>query len=131
MLSGGNKKKKKKKGKGSEKKASTLGFEVEVEKAFGVRAGTLSDWLNPNHKHFWKELKSNWKSIAKAKRKILVKNDRKRVDLKNRVEDFPYPTETDDHCETAPEAYKDIAPILTALAQKLGKKNCELKIYDP
>lgn len=37
----------------------------------------------------------------------------------------------DDHCETAPEAYSDIAPILSMLAARLGKTPATLRIYDP
>ena len=36
-----------------------------------------------------------------------------------------------DHCETSPTAYIHISPVLTALAQRLGKQPAELRIYDP
>ena len=37
----------------------------------------------------------------------------------------------DDHCETAPEAYAHIAPILALLAARLGKTPATLRVYDP
>eukprot|EP00976_Prorocentrum_cordatum_P038996 793047-Prorocentrum_minimum.AAC.5 len=37
----------------------------------------------------------------------------------------------EDHCETSPEAHADIAPVLRAIARKLGKREEELIIYDP
>eukprot|EP00954_Amorphochlora_amoebiformis_P022781 1355701-Amorphochlora_amoeboformis.AAC.1 len=43
----------------------------------------------------------------------------------------PFHTMSDDHCETAPEAYEDIACVLHAIAKELGKTAGELKIYDP
>lgn len=39
--------------------------------------------------------------------------------------------ETDDHCETSPRAYDDIAPLLTLLARNLGKAPQDLAVYDP
>lgn len=36
-----------------------------------------------------------------------------------------------DHCETSERAYADIVPLLTALAEKLGKQPQDLLIYDP
>lgn len=44
----------------------------------------------------------------------------------------PFEADPDDHCETAPEAYADIAPLLRALAPRLGRKDpSKLRIYDP
>jgi hypothetical protein len=43
----------------------------------------------------------------------------------------PFKASADDHCESPPEAYRDIAPLLDMLAASLGKKRAELKIYDP
>mmetsp|Transcript_25844 Transcript_25844/g.76383 ORF Transcript_25844/g.76383 Transcript_25844/m.76383 type:complete len:576 (-) Transcript_25844:691-2418(-) len=65
--------------------------------------------------------------------------------------DFPYPTESDDHCESPLESYEDAAPLLTALrdilkrekvglhklskkkrrTDKLGDDDEGLAIYDP
>jgi hypothetical protein len=39
--------------------------------------------------------------------------------------------DSEDHCETAAEAYRDVAPLLRALARRLGKAPGELRIYDP
>lgn len=36
----------------------------------------------------------------------------------------------DDHCETAPEAYAHIAPILSSLAAHLRKTSATLRVYD-
>ena len=45
------------------------------------------------------------------------------------AEDFPYPTEEDDHCESPFEAYQTIAPLLKRLEQ--NKTSKEFTIYDP
>ena len=45
---------------------------------------------------------------------------------------YPFQVDDDDdHCETSPEAYEDVEPMLAQLAEKLGKTRAELKIYDP
>ena len=57
---------------------------------------------------------------------------------------FPFPTDPDDHCESPPEAYQDIAPLLSHLPRliakddrktwRIGKKtpsSSNLAIYDP
>lgn len=44
---------------------------------------------------------------------------------------YPFSVETDDHCETSPQAFEDIAPLLTVLAKQLGKAKGDLRIYDP
>ncbi|KNC71744.1 hypothetical protein SARC_15720, partial [Sphaeroforma arctica JP610] len=44
---------------------------------------------------------------------------------------YPYETNAEDHGETSARAYEDIAPILSLLCKRLGKKRHELKIYDP
>jgi len=36
-----------------------------------------------------------------------------------------------DHCETAPQAYTHVAPLLTSLARSLGVEPAALRIYDP
>ena len=36
-----------------------------------------------------------------------------------------------DHCETAPEAYAHVAPVLRQLATSLGTDTAALRIYDP
>ena len=37
----------------------------------------------------------------------------------------------DDHCETPPDAYRDVDPLLSDLCRQLGKSKSELRIYDP
>lgn len=44
---------------------------------------------------------------------------------------FPYPTSSEDHCETPFVAYADIAPFLEHLARLLGKDRKTLRIWDP
>jgi len=42
---------------------------------------------------------------------------------------FPYDVEPDDHCETPPNSYEDIAPLLQKL--KSINSNSDITIYDP
>ena len=44
---------------------------------------------------------------------------------------FPFPTASEDHCETPFAAYEDLAPFLTYLAKLLGKDRKSLRIWDP
>ncbi|GAX82562.1 hypothetical protein CEUSTIGMA_g9988.t1 [Chlamydomonas eustigma] len=44
---------------------------------------------------------------------------------------WPYPTDYLDHFETSRHALTDIEPALYRLATHLGKKKCELVVYDP
>ena len=45
---------------------------------------------------------------------------------------FPYPTNSDDHCETPLQSYEDIFPILNALQKSIGDRGKDsLQIYDP
>ena len=37
----------------------------------------------------------------------------------------------EDHCETPPEAYAHIAPLLRLVARALGREPAELRVYDP
>ena len=43
----------------------------------------------------------------------------------------PFPTDPGDHCETPLQAYRDIEPVLAALANALGKTKATLRILDP
>lgn len=95
------------------------------------RKGTLSDWLNPSHKFYWSALKKGWKTIPKKQRNQLVEVDKKACMANFEKIEHPFHTVADDHCETAPEAYADVAPLLRALAKRLGKTDAELSIYDP
>jgi len=47
--------------------------------------------------------------------------------------DFPYPTDSNDHCETPEQAYIDVVSILKRISKKIAKvkKSKHLKIYDP
>jgi hypothetical protein len=42
-----------------------------------------------------------------------------------------FQADSEDHCETCLEAYRDVAPLLHQLARRLGKAPAELRIYDP
>jgi len=45
---------------------------------------------------------------------------------------FPYPIDTDDHCETPLVAYEHLAPLLEQLLSSIGKReSSDLAIYDP
>ena len=48
---------------------------------------------------------------------------------------FPFPTNPDDHCESPPDAYEDITPILRKLVQikfeGVGVAKDSIVIYDP
>jgi hypothetical protein len=50
---------------------------------------------------------------------------------KGSSEPHPFKWDPADDCETSIQAYRDIAPILKKLAQKLGKDPADLCIYDP
>ena len=43
----------------------------------------------------------------------------------------PFPVSDDDHAETSPEAYADVAPVLDLIAARLGKDRASLRVYDP
>lgn len=107
-------------------------FWATVRSSVGQRAGTLSDWLNPTHPHFWPRLKEAWKGAPKRTRRSIVALDQDRcLALRSRVITHPFDTKSDDHCETGVDAYRDVAPLLSALARALGKKDKDLAIYDP
>lgn len=46
-------------------------------------------------------------------------------------EALAFAADADDHCETAPEAYEHIKPLLNQLCALLGKGPADLQIYDP
>jgi len=98
------------------------------------RSASLSDRLNPTHSAFDKSLKANWKLFSKKERAMIVDCDKKVLEeaAKARVvPEYPFPVCSDDHCETGIESYRDIAPLLSFLATRLGKNPASLKIYDP
>ena len=43
----------------------------------------------------------------------------------------PFVADDRDHCETAVEAYADVASILSAHAKRLGVSDAKLRVYDP
>jgi hypothetical protein len=48
-----------------------------------------------------------------------------------RLPKHPFAADPGDHCETPLQAYKDIDPVLAAIARALGKSKAELQIFDP
>jgi hypothetical protein len=100
-------------------------------------AGTLSDRLNHDHPYYDADLKSRWKSFSKKQRLAVIKADSAALDKARQVGQanaaaLPFETESDDHCESPPEAYADIASsVLDLIAAKLGKTRKNLLIYDP
>jgi hypothetical protein len=46
-------------------------------------------------------------------------------------DNLAFECEAEDHCETAPEAYRDIKPLLLQVCQSLGSHQEALRIYDP
>jgi hypothetical protein len=59
------------------------------------------------------------------------------VDGSSRMEPPPtdvthaFEVDPDDHCETSPEAHKNVVNFLAKIAERVGKKPSELVIYDP
>ena len=100
-------------------------------------AGTLSDRLNPTHSKFDGALKGAYKQFSKRHRALIVARDREvqagfdaAVDAQC-PDSHPFPVNADDHCETGPDAYGDVATLLHLLAGRLGKTPATLSIYDP
>ena len=98
--------------------------------------GTLSDRLNPGHPAFDAALKARWKGLGKKTRQHIVAADTKRnQDLRDAgARDaalLPFEAEPDDHCESPPEAYADLAATLDVVAAALGRGRSNLRIYDP
>lgn len=50
---------------------------------------------------------------------------------KDKGPQYPFQTDEADHCETPFEAYEDLAPFLSELANLMKKTKEELKIWDP
>lgn len=44
---------------------------------------------------------------------------------------FPFDTSSEDHCETPQIAYEDIGPVLSFLAESIGKSRETVQIWDP
>jgi hypothetical protein len=131
-------KKKNKKGGGKNGQpaaAPVLSDEVQaVIKSLGTSSGTLSDRLNPDHPKFDAALKANWKQLGKKGRAAIVEADKKRLAVKLALSssiEHPFKADSADHCETPPQAYRDVAPLLDLLATTLGKTRATLRIFDP
>jgi mRNA-degrading endonuclease RelE of RelBE toxin-antitoxin system len=93
---------------------------------------SLADRLNPARASFDPDFKEKWKKLDKATRKKFVEDDKSRIrELQERAKPLPFPTDSDDHCETSKTAYAHIAPFLKLLAKTLSKSPEELRIYDP
>jgi len=93
---------------------------------------SLADKLNPARPTFDPQFKETWKKLDKASRKKIVDEDKRMIrDLQQRGKSLPFPTNSDDHCETSKSAYSHIVPLLQLLAKKLKKSPKELRIYDP
>jgi hypothetical protein len=93
---------------------------------------SLADRLNPARASFDPEFKAAWTKLDKAARKRIVDEDKRKIrELQERAKPLPYPTDSDDHCETSKIAYDHIVPFLELLAKKLTKPPMDLRIYDP
>ena len=98
--------------------------------------GSLSDRLNPDQPHFDAALKARWKSMGKRARAALVAADAARHAAaraagERNLAALPFAADADDHCESPPEAYGDVAGVLDLVAAALGKSRRTLAIYDP
>lgn len=96
--------------------------------------GTLSDRLNPGHSAYDCDLKKRWKLFSKKEREAVVAADRKRLEqIASRIVsvEHPFQTTEDDHCETGVDAYKDIAPIIKMICNRIQKTEATIRIYDP
>jgi hypothetical protein len=104
----------------------------ELLESLTTKQGTLSDRLNPDHPCFDEVLKSKWKTLPRRERSKVVERDQELL-RSQRVQEVhhPFPTDSNDHCETSAEAYRDIAPLLDSVAQRLGKTRQDLRIWDP
>ena len=107
-----------------------------VEELEAGAGGTLSDRLNPGHPAFDAALKARWKGLGKKTRQQIVAADTKRnQDLRDAgardAARLPFEAEPDDHCESPPEAYADLAATLDVVAAALGRDRSTLRIYDP
>lgn len=88
----------------------------------------------PKHPYYRKELSQDWCAMTKTEKCRYIEFDRTRIiEARSKTEKIEYPFETnsDDHCETCPTAYKDIVPILQEFAKLCGKTTATLRIYDP
>ena len=97
-----------------------------------VRWASLADRLNPNRPAFDPKFKEKWKTLDKASKKKITAEDKRKIrELQQRAKPLPFPTDSNDHCETSKTAYGHIVPFLNLLAQRLNKPPSDLRIYDP
>jgi hypothetical protein len=64
-----------------------------------------------------------------SKSKSKGKDKQAPVPAQKQSEDYPYQVDSTDHCETPLDAYKHVAPLLSAIAASLGKSNAELAMF--
>lgn len=107
-----------------------------IKELEGGTGGTLSDRLNPDHSAYDSGLKARWKGLSKKTRQQIVAADAQR---NQSIRDegarnaalLPFTATEDDHCESPPEAYADLAATLDVVATALGRTRASLRIYDP
>jgi len=115
---------------------------ARVVGSFGSGGPSLSDLLNPDHPSYDATLKAAWKGgvgacLSKKQRVAVVAADLAAIASardrgKAAAAALPFNAEPDDHCESPPEAYADLAPFLDAVGAALGRASrAELRIYDP
>ena len=79
-------------------------------------------------------MKAGWKTFTKRERNAIVAADRHKIDSAAAAVTaivHPFKVALDDHCESPPEAYRDLVPMLDLVAATLHKTRAELLIYDP
>eukprot|EP00560_Eucampia_antarctica_P007993 CAMPEP_0197831726 /NCGR_PEP_ID=MMETSP1437-20131217/11733_1 /TAXON_ID=49252 ORGANISM="Eucampia antarctica, Strain CCMP1452" /NCGR_SAMPLE_ID=MMETSP1437 /ASSEMBLY_ACC=CAM_ASM_001096 /LENGTH=519 /DNA_ID=CAMNT_0043434763 /DNA_START=15 /DNA_END=1574 /DNA_ORIENTATION=+ len=62
---------------------------------------------------------------------LALRNNGSEVNNDHLESNFPYPTDSDDHCESPTNAYLDIVPLLNKIAEVNSVSSKELAIYDP
>jgi hypothetical protein len=97
----------------------------------GGRDGTLSDWLNPSHARHWAALRAQWPGLSKSSRQEVIAANAQLCSSMTKEVKHRFAADAEDHCETAPEAYRDIRAALELVARRLKKPARELRIYDP
>jgi len=100
----------------------------------GKSRGTISDRLNPAHRNFDSELKSKWASFTNRERSAISVADLEAIEKREAAVaaiSYPFNPDPDDHCESPVQAYEHLAPILQQIADSIGKKPSDLRIYDP
>eukprot|EP00614_Pseudopedinella_elastica_P017942 CAMPEP_0172650924 /NCGR_PEP_ID=MMETSP1068-20121228/242542_1 /TAXON_ID=35684 /ORGANISM="Pseudopedinella elastica, Strain CCMP716" /LENGTH=375 /DNA_ID=CAMNT_0013465301 /DNA_START=319 /DNA_END=1446 /DNA_ORIENTATION=- len=94
----------------------------------------LADRLNPRRAGFDPEFKKRYAAMSKTQRKKIAKEDRAElavITARTASIRHNFEANENDHCETPPQAYKDIKPLLEEIAARLGKEPAQLDIWDP